>query len=295
MKTNIRSFAKINLFLYVTSKRKDGHHNLYTLMTPIDLYDELDLDYSYKRIKVCCDYPGVPQDDSNTAFRAAALFFNSVREKMRDAETGLAINIKKQIPPGGGLGGGSSNAAVILCILNKYFQYPFSTKELMAMGLEIGADVPFFILGRPAIATGVGEKLEPVTHLKHYHLVICDPGIVASTLKVYKNVEFQLTANQKYNMKAGLNVPLRGQEFDVQGRLHNDLEKSACDLYPEIRQTKEEMACLLQRQVYMTGSGASLFALYPDQVSAQRGENRLKKEWGQTRRKVFLSAFNTEN
>lgn len=295
MKTSIRSFAKINLFLYVTSKRKDGYHNLYTLMTPIDLYDELDLDYSYKRIKVCCDYKGVPEDDSNTAFRAAALFFSSVRKKKLDAEIGVAINIKKQIPPGAGLGGGSSNAAVILRVLNKTFRYPFSTKELMAMGLAIGADVPFFIFGRPAIATGVGEKLEPVTHLKHYHLVICDPGIVSSTPDVYKNIEFQLTANQKYNMKTGLNVPLRGQEFDIQGRLHNDLEKSACDLHPEIRQTKEEMACLLQREVYMTGSGASLFALYSDQVSAQRGKNLLKKEWSQTPKKVFLSSFNTEN
>ncbi|MBU2627686.1 MAG: 4-(cytidine 5'-diphospho)-2-C-methyl-D-erythritol kinase, partial [Proteobacteria bacterium] len=156
----------------------------------------------------------------------------------------------------------------------------------------LGADVPFFIFGGPAIARGVGERLEKVPKLKPYHLVLCDPGIASSTSKVYKNIDLRLTRNQKYYRNTGLNVPLRGQEIDVRGMLHNDLEESSCRLYPEIKETKEEMELLLQRSVYMTGSGSSLFALFSAREDAKRGYERLFKKWAKSKRKLFLSSFN---
>ena len=93
-------------------------------------------------------------------------------------------------------------------------------------------------------------------------------------------------------MKTGLNVPLRGQEFDVRDQMHNDLEESACRLYPEIRETKEEMELLLKRRVVMTGSGSSLFALFSARENANRGYKRLLKKWATSKRNVFLSSFN---
>ncbi len=286
----IQSFAKINLFLYVTDKRADGYHNLYSLMTQIDLHDDIQLDFFSKTIQVACDHPEVPEDDSNLAHKAARLFFDAFDpEKKKDL--GLSIQIEKKIPPGGGLGGGSSNAASVLMALNEYYEKPFSTKKMMELGLSLGADVPFFIYGAPAIATGVGEKLDPVEKLKPYHLVLCDPGVAASTAEVYKNIDFRLTTKSKYNMNTGLNVPTRGQEIDVRGQMHNDLMEPACRLYPEIRETREEMGLLLQKEVFMTGSGSSLFCTFSARKNAEKGYEKLLKEWVGTGRKLFLSSF----
>lgn len=288
----VESFAKINLFLYVTSRREDGYHTLYSLMTQIDLYDDISIDFSKKDLSIVCDHPDVPEDDSNIVYKAVKLFYHSLKLLDKRPSNGLLIKIIKRIPPGGGLGGGSSNAAAILTALNTYHQKPFSKSELMRMGLELGADVPFFIFGSPAIAGGVGEKLEAVPNLKPYYLVLCDPGVAASTAEVYKNLDFRLTPSQKYNMNTGLNIPLRGKEFDVRERLHNDLESSACRLYPEIRETKREMELLLKRKVYMTGSGSSLFALFSAHKNADKGLKKLLEEWVGSKRKVFLSSFN---
>jgi len=178
-----------------------------------------------------------------------------------------------------------------LTALNEFHGNLFSVPELMRLGVRLGADIPFFIKGAPAIAQGVGEKLEMLDHLVPYYLLLCDPGVHASTAKVYKNIDFTLTENQKYTMNTGLNVPIRGQRCDVRGRLHNDLEESACRLYPEIKKTKEEMAFLLERNVHMTGSGSSLFALYSDRKQVGNAYRKLAGQWSGSAKKVFLSSF----
>ena len=185
------SFAKINLFLYVISRKEDGYHTLYSLMTPIDLYDDLYLDFEAERIKVICRHPQVPENESNLAHKAAVLFYDTLKE-MRHEKKGVGIEIIKRIPPGGGLGGGSSNAATVLTALNIFHRYPFSKPELMQMGLRLGADVPFFIFNGPAIVEGIGEKLEKAPELMPYHLVLCDPGVSAATADVYKKFDFEL-------------------------------------------------------------------------------------------------------
>jgi len=262
-------------------------------MTQIDLCDDLYLGFDQNDLSIFCDHPDVPADESNLAYKAAVLFYQALKQKTGEDRKGLLIKIIKHIPPGGGLGGGSSNAASVLMALNTYFNTPFSKTELMTLGLKLGADVPFFIFGHPAIASGVGERLEKAAGLKSYHLVLCDPGVAASTAKVYKNIDYRLTSNQKDNIKIGLNVPLRGQGFDLMDHMHNDLEESACRLYPEIKNTKEEMALLLERKVYMTGSGAALFALFSERDSAKKGFDRLSKIWADSKNKVFLSSFNS--
>lgn len=293
MREKYLSFAKINLFLYVTSRREDGYHNLYSLVTQIDMCDDIYIDVIKKNeISIICDHPDVPADESNLACKAAVLFYHSLKTKGREEKKGLLIEIVKRIPPGGGFGGGSSNAATVLTALNKMHNKPFLKSELMHMGLRLGADVPFFIFGGPAIAKGIGEKLEKAPNLKPYHLVLCDPGIAASTAEVYKNMDFELTSNQKYTMNTGLNLLLRGREFDVRDQMHNDLEESACRLYPQIKETKEEMELLLHRKVYMTGSGSSLFALFSDRETANKGCERLMEKWAKGKKKVFLSSFN---
>jgi len=284
------SFAKINLFLYITSKREDGYHFLYSLMTPIDLCDDLYLDFDAESIRVICAHPQVPEDESNLAHKAAVLFYQALKEKGHETQ-GVSIEIIKRIPPGGGLGGGSSNAATVLTALNDYHHEPFSKSELMNMGLSLGADIPFFIFKGPAIVQGIGEKLEKPPDLLPYHLVLCDPGVAAATAAVYKRYDFELTSIQKYTMNAGLNVLLKGREFDAGAWMHNDLEEPACRLYPEIREAKEEMELLLHTKVRMTGSGSSLFALFHARSEAQKGCEILLEKWAGSKRKIFLSSF----
>lgn len=287
----VKSFAKINLFLYVTSKRNDGFHNLCSLMTKIDIHDDIYLDFSSNKLIIICKHPHVPEDESNIAYKAAALFFHSLESNNYKGHKGLSITIEKKIPVGGGLGGGSSNAAAVLTALNKYYKNPFSKSKLMEMGLSLGADVPFFIFNTPAIARGVGEKLEKIETLKPYYLVLCNPGVQASTAKVYKNIDFKLTKKQIYNINTGLSVLLRGNDFDVIDMMHNDLEESACALYPEIRKAREEMELLLKRKVFMTGSGSSLFALFTKRGNAVKGYERLLTDWNRRKKEVFLSSF----
>lgn len=285
-----QSPAKVNLFLRVVGKREDGFHELCSLMAPIDLQDEVEILMGGEGIRVFCSHPGVPEDHTNLAHRAAVLFYSALAEKTGSSQSPrVAVTIDKKIPPGGGLGGGSSNGATVLMALNEVFSQPFSQKELMDMGLALGADCPFFMIGGPAIATGVGEKLVLYEDLPPLYLVVCDPGVPASTAEVFKNYDFKLTSGPRYNMNTGLNLLSKGQGVWGRENLQNDLEGSACELYPEIGSAKEEMGMLLQRKVYMSGSGSSLFALYPGAEEARQAYALLDKKWSGKNKEVYLS------
>ncbi len=286
------SLAKINLFLYVTGRRSDGFHDLFSLMAKIGLADDMAFAFHGRGIQVTCDHPDVPEDETNLAHRAAVLFFACCEKVSQPIpKEGVCIHIKKQIPVGGGLGGGSSNAATVLQVLNDRYSRPFSLKQLIEMGRCLGADVPFFLFNGPALATGVGEKLTPVSNLHFCHVLLCDSGIHVPTARVFKSHEFCLTSHNKYTIKSVSDALLQGQGGDIGQYLHNDLEGSAFRLYPEIRSTKKEMEDLLQRPVTMSGSGGSLFALYPDRKDAQQGYEMLCRRWPGKNRNVFLTAL----
>ena len=162
----ILSPAKINLFLQVTGKRPDGYHDLFSLMCCLDLFDVIFLQFGGQKIEIDAPNSQIPLDDTNITHKAAVLFFKKL--KVTD---GLSIRIEKSIPVAGGLGGGSSNAASTLIGLNQHYGFPFSRDELMSLGLELGADVPFFIFQKPAFASGV------VRNWKHIrvacHIICC--------------------------------------------------------------------------------------------------------------------------
>jgi len=282
--------AKINLFLYVTGRRADGYHELFSLMAPLTLADRLDIVRSGNGIRAVCSHPDVPEDDTNLACRAAAIFKSAMIEKKGDCVFHhLTIHIEKKIPVCGGLGGGSSNAACVLSALNEYSETPFSTDELMRLGLALGADVPFFIAKGPAFASGVGEKLVPCGQMPHLSVIIVNPGVPASTVNVFRKLEFGLTFTPSYTINPSPNALPFGKKLDGRDILHNDLEGPACSLYPEIGVAKKEMALLLQRNVYMSGSGSSLFALYSDHDVAERDYEQLLKARSENMKFVFLS------
>ncbi len=288
---SLNSPAKINLFLYVTAKRDDGFHDLFTLMTELELGDDIEFDFKTREISVECGYPGVPEDKSNLAFKAAELFFNSLPLKGR----GIGIRIKKRIPPGGGLGGGSSNAACVLKAMNEWYGHPFSVLSLMKMGRQLGSDVPFFIKGGQAIARGTGEKLEFCDFFLPCHLLIVFPGFGASTSQVYKKFDLALTKNRKFNNNDSLNILESHIRLDIKGYMHNDLEASACSLYPELRSVRDKMAGCLNEAIFMTGSGSSFFVLFSDYSEAEKAFKKVSRKWEAlgmtTERRIFLTSF----
>jgi len=246
----ILSPAKINLFLQVTGKRPDGYHDLFSLMCCVSLFDTILLQFGGNTIEIDSDHPQVPLDETNLAHKAAALFFKNL-----DTAGGVKITIEKSIPVAAGLGGGSSNAASVLQGLNHYYDFPFSRNQLMSMGLSLGADVPFFLFEKPALASGIGEKLEAYPNLPPYHVILIYPGFAVSTAEVFQNLNLGLTKCKKKISNSSL---------------CNDLEAVTASRYPVIRSVKEQLLTHGALGALMSGSGPTVFGLFsePDKAAA---------------------------
>ena len=251
--------AKINLFLQVIGKRPDGYHELCTLMCCVSLFDEILFDFRVQKTNVHCAHPDVPEDETNLAFKAAGLFF-----KHAGLSDHVKIVIKKRIPVGAGLGGGSSNAAAVLLTLNQYYHFPFSPQDLRRQGFEIGADVPFFISGRPAFATGIGEKLQEMTHLDLYHVLLINPGYKVSTAEIYKKFNLGLTKCEKIIKK----IPFDIRRKDIFELLCTDLETVTETMFPDIVKIKALLMRHGAEGALMSGSGPTVFGLFPDRDQA---------------------------
>jgi len=256
----IDSPAKINLYLAVTGKRPDGYHNIDTLMCCIDLHDSIRLSFDEPRISLHCGHPDVPKDASNLAWRAAKIFLDTI-----GITSGIHIEIEKRIPMGAGLGGGSSNAGAVLNALNTHYGAPLSQTELMAMGKTIGADVPFFISGKPAIATGIGDILTPCPPLDPFPVVLIYPSVAVSTALVYKNLNLRLTKTKKINTDF-LFKQNRGRH--ALPFLFNDLEPVASVICPDIHEAKAALRRHHAETALMTGSGSAVFGLFKNDALA---------------------------
>ena len=273
--------AKVNLFLYVTRRRSDGYHELYSLMCCVGLYDTLAFDFTARGIAVRCRNPSVPEDESNTAHRAALSFFSRLPPDRNRPASGVRIDIQKRIPVAAGLGGGSSDAAAVLSVLNRHFGQPFSRPQLSAMALEIGADVPFFLYRRPALATGVGERLRPVKGLAPRKVLLVCPPCAVSTREVFKKLNLALTKGEKKPKSCPLNV----QKIDINRYLHNDLESVTLAIHPDIDRIKSRLIDCKATGAIMSGSGPTVVGLFGSGAAALEAGRRLA---GEKLGRVFL-------
>jgi 4-diphosphocytidyl-2-C-methyl-D-erythritol kinase len=265
----ILSPAKINLFLQINHKRSDGYHDLASLMCCVSLYDEITLEFGTKRTQIrCCD-PHVPQNESNLAHQAAVLFLTQLKKN-----EGVKITIKKRIPVAAGLGGGSSNAASVLLGLNRYYGQPFSTAQLMPMGLSLGADVPFFVFQKPAIATGIGEKLQAYSGLNPFPVLLIYPGFTVSTSEIFRKLNLRLTKCKKKLR----NILLKKYDFNVALHLCNDLETVTASAYPEIDLAKEQLLNFGALGALMSGSGPAVFGIFSDVEKAKNARDALSHQ-----------------
>ena len=265
----ILSPAKINLFLQVTGKRPDGYHELFSLMCCVNLCDTISLRFGLQSIRIESPHPQVPLDVSNLAHKAATVFFETL-----NINDGLNIVIDKSIPVAAGLGGGSSNAASVLKGLNQYYGHPLSQKQMMSMGLALGADVPFFLFGKPALAAGIGEKLKAYPGLLPFHIVVVYPGIEVSTAEVFQNLNLGLT-----NCEKKFKEPfLTKIDFDPRLHLCNDLESVTASEYPVITSIKEQLLNRGALGALMSGSGPTVFGLFSDSHTAESAKQAIGED-----------------
>ncbi|RJX31397.1 MAG: 4-(cytidine 5'-diphospho)-2-C-methyl-D-erythritol kinase [Oxalobacter sp.] len=262
--------AKLNLFLHIVGRRADGYHMLQTVFQLIEYGDMLHFALRDDgKILRTTDVPGVAPDEDLTV-RAAMLLRAAANEREGTKVCGVDIAIEKRLPMGGGLGGGSSDAATTLIALNRLWDAGFSRAELMALGLQLGADVPVFIFGQNAFAEGIGEVLTPVETPDCWYVVI-EPGVVVSTSAAFRAPD--LTRNTK---------PVRITDFS------EGIAASGCfgrnDLQPVVARHFEPIAAALKwlaqyGEARMTGSGACVFCAFPDEQSAEKALRNVPQHW----------------
>jgi len=241
--------AKLNLFLHVVGRRADGYHLLQTLFRFVDYGDTLHFaPREDGRVRLLNPLPGVPQE-SDLTVRAARLL-----QQAANCTRGVDIRLEKRLPMGGGLGGGSSDAATVLLALNHLWQLGLSRERLQALGLTLGADVPVFIFGRTAFAEGVGEALQAVPAAPAWYLVL-QPPVAVPTVDIFRAPELKR------------DTPAMAAADWRPGLGGNDLEPVACARFPEVAR---HLAWLRRfGRARMSGSGACVFAEFPDQAGAE--------------------------
>jgi 4-diphosphocytidyl-2-C-methyl-D-erythritol kinase len=274
--------AKINLYLRVVGRRADGYHDLYSLMCGAALFDRIVLSFDAPKDAIVCSDRTLPTDETNLALRAARLFKRELVRSTGLNPTPVAIHLIKTIPVGAGLGGGSSDAATVLKGMNAHYGDPFDTLQLADMAQRLGADVPFFIMGRPAIAQGIGERLTPFSGVKAMSVVLVYPGFAISTAWVFRNYTLRLTKDEKKIR----NFAFGNELFDPARHLCNDLESLVCAYYPEVGAIKGELMAHGAAGALMSGSGSAVFGLFTDRHAACEAGQALTRQAG---RQVFVT------
>lgn len=271
------SFAKINWFLRVLGKRDDGYHELCTLFQTISLADEITFSASDELILTCSD-ARIPTDESNLIIKAA----NALREKFK-INSGAKIHLEKRIPAPGGLGGGSSNAAVALIGLARLWNLKIKKAELIKIGENLGADVPFFFFGGTCLGTGRGTELQPIKDLAEKYLLIVTPDVDVPTREAFARLNAPRLTNS--DSKSILEICRNEAENFIpqQNDLKNDFEPSVFAIEPEIRRVKEKLLELGAIKVSMSGSGASVFGIFDKNETRQATQKALEveKNWRQ--------------
>ncbi len=259
----LKAYAKINISLDVVDKREDEYHLLKMIMQSIDLYDLIHLNKACKGINITCNKQYVPTDERNIVYRVAKLFMDTYHIK-----AGINIHIIKNIPVAAGLAGGSTDGAAVLKGMRKLFKIAISDKKLMELGVRIGADIPYCIVGGTALCEGIGEKILSLKHFKNKIVVLVKPNFGVSTKDVYKN--FDLTKSYRHPHTEDL---IRAMDKDdlryVSSNMRNLLENITLKKYPVLKEIKTEMIKYGALGSMMSGSGPTIFAFFEDMLTAQ--------------------------
>ena len=265
-----RAYAKINLCLDVVGKREDGYHDLKMIMVPINFYDVLEMEFAPDTtLELNRDY--LPINDKNTIIKAIHI----MQEKYNITEE-FCCRLEKHIPTRAGLAGGSADAAAAIRMINRMCNLNLTKDEMIAVGKEVGADVPFCILNRPAFVEGIGEKITTFSCSPDFYLLLIKPRKGVSTAEAFHIVDEQEGIHP--DCKA-MQEALEYNDYDgIISSLGNSMENAAMTLVPEIRKAKQDLLDLGFDGVLMSGSGSTVFGITKDVELLDRSIDILKKK-----------------
>jgi len=266
-----KAFAKINLSLDVLGKLDNGYHEVQMVMQTVSVFDLVTVSKLRSGIELSTNLPYLTIDCNNIAYRAAEEFFEYTGIK-----AGVRIDISKRIPVGAGLAGGSSNASAVLKAMNKLFGAGLSLKELCKIGIKLGADVPYCILGGTRLAEGIGEKLSPLPKLPKCSILLVKPSFSISTKTVYEKIDSYTDYKRPETHK--LIAGLRSSDIKmITAAMGNVLEEVSLSEHPILEKVKEELLTLGAIHAQMSGSGPTVFGIFTNMEDAR---NAKKELWG---------------
>ena len=276
MKLTIKAPAKINLYLDVVSKRQDGYHDIKSIMHTVSLSDIVTVEKTKENaIILSSNFPHVPTDEKNIAYKAAKKFFEAV-----DIKEGAKIHIEKHIPVSSGLAGGSTDAAATLKGLNEIYNYPLTTEQLLELGAALGADVPFCILGGCAACTGLGEIMVPMPTVEAKHVLVVRGGEGVSTPKAYGMIDalYGDDVNRDHgDYEAALDAVNTNNIGKLYASAYNIFEEVILPIHSTAQKQKELLLESGAEFCMMSGSGPAVFAFFKDHITATTAAAAIRK------------------
>jgi 4-diphosphocytidyl-2-C-methyl-D-erythritol kinase len=296
MTVAVRSFAKINLGLYIGTRRADGFHPLRTVYQTIALHDEVRVNVSRgSGIEIVCSDPRVPLDSSNTCYRITEQAMSALKALGR-----VTITIEKKLPVQGGLGAASSNAVAAMIGLQKAIKKTLCTSEQLRIAAAVGSDLPLFVVGGTVLGVGRGEEVFPLPDLPATAIVVVTPDVGVSTPRAFADWDARseltrpdgsdrlseagraLSAWLRGNSHAGAPAKVGGRDGNplsdlVRTGIENDFEKVVFSQYPELRDIKRALERAGSRYASLSGSGSTLYGLFESAEKAARAVSRLRK------------------
>ncbi len=275
-----QSPCKVNLLLNILGKRPDGFHELETLMHPVAVYDRLTFQRANAGIHLTCNLPSLATDSSNLVCRAASRFLETAK-----IHEGVNIHLEKNIPLAAGLGGGSGNAATTLTGLNEIFGMPLTVQQLESLAASLGSDVPFFLQNKPALATGRGEKIQPLEFFPAFSgaaFLLIHPGFGIATAWAYQQLARFPSALKGTPGRADILVAcLRGTDLKTAGaEFYNSLEAPALEKYPILALFQDFLRASGAAAALMSGSGSTTFAVVQNLSLARELAEKFKARFG---------------
>ena len=251
------AFAKVNLTLDVLGKREDGYHDLKSVMQTISIRDDIEIHMETgEPWKLICDKDDIPTDERNLAWKAAKVYFDTVKKD----PNGLTIIITKRIPQEAGLGGGSADAAAVLRALNKHYGDPLSILALAELGAQVGSDVPFCVLCGTAMVEGRGERLRKLPNMPDCFFVVCKPDFSSSTPELYKKLDASVIGKRPDN-QAMESALLAGDLGKVAENIYNVFDPIVTKDHLELNYIKSIFNSYGSVAQQMTGSGSAVFGI----------------------------------
>lgn len=279
----LKAYAKINLGLDVLGRLENGYHIVKMIMQSVGIYDELTFTKTQSGIVVTTDHAQLPTDDSNLIYKAARIMFETYQ-----LPGGIRIHLNKNIPIAAGMAGGSTDAAATFKGINTMFGLNCTPEELMQLGVKVGADVPYCIMGGTALAEGIGEKLTPLKAAPDCLVLIAKPPVSVSTKYVYEHLDAKETLDHP-DIDGMIDAIRKSDLTGIVERMGNVLESVTVEEYPEIAQIKDRMRQLGAQNSLMSGSGPTVFGIFTEKAVAEEAYKQMVTEYADCQ--VFLTGL----